>query len=94
MTRKSRILELATIIRARTEEIEIYLVDKGLPSPAFDVSVAKNLPSELHAAQHALLEASDELTALVQGPSQSLAAFAYEVLTKNSIALNLLLTDV
>ena len=79
MTCQSRISELAGIIQARTAEIEKYLLSRGLPLPSFEYSAANDLPQELRPAQHALLEASDELNALIQGPSQFLTMLAYEV---------------
>jgi len=78
-----RIAELTTIIQARGEEIEKYLSKKGLTYPSFDGDTSEDLPQELHAAQHALLEASDELTALVQGPRELLSTFAKEVRPNN-----------
>ncbi|KAF2730279.1 sterigmatocystin 8-O-methyltransferase precursor [Polyplosphaeria fusca] len=70
----SRIVELAGIIQDHTTKVDSYLSTHDLPAPSFDVSYPARvpLPPEIQASQDAVLEASDELTALLLGPAGSL----------------------
>lgn len=71
---RSRIVELAGIIQEHTAKVDSYLSSHDLPTPSFDVSYPARvaLPPEIQASQDAVLEASDELTALLLGPAGSL----------------------
>ncbi|PSN71469.1 putative O-methyltransferase [Corynespora cassiicola Philippines] len=73
-----RLHELAEILHVNANEIESYLEEKNLPYPSFDIGASESLPPELEDKQHELLEAADELVALVQGPKQHLSTFAQE----------------
>jgi hypothetical protein len=74
MSPKSRIAELASTIQEQTSKVDAYLAANNLPSPSFDVScpLRLSLPPEIQASRNAVLEASDELTALMLGPVESL----------------------
>ena len=66
----SRISELASIIAAKTAEIDTYTASEGLPSPSFDADSPPRLLLHPHvaASRQAILEATDELHALMLGP--------------------------
>ena len=81
---RSRIVELASIICAQAKTIEAQLVETNQPLPSFEVNAEDNLPPELYQSQRLLLQASDELMALVQGPRHMLSTFATEVCLDNS----------
>lgn len=74
MSSPSRIAELASIIHRETDKIDAYLASNNLPTPSFDVSCPPKLflPDEIQASRDAVLEASDELSALMLGPVESL----------------------
>ncbi|KAI9646648.1 hypothetical protein NHQ30_004645 [Ciborinia camelliae] len=74
MAPNTRIAELASIIQEQTSKVDAYLASKNLPSPSFDVSypLRLSLPPDIQASRNAVLEASDELTALMLGPVESL----------------------
>lgn len=66
----TRIAELSSIIATNTARIDSYLISQGLPSPSFDANAAPGLFATncLTAARQAVLEATYELHALMQGP--------------------------
>lgn len=67
----SRIVELASIITAKNNQIDDYLSTNHLPPLSFepnDESPKDTLPNSVQAAQNAILEATDELHALMLGP--------------------------
>lgn len=70
----SRIIELAGLISSNSQEIDNYLATNKLPSPSFneDGPVKLNLSAEIEGARIAVLNASAELQALLQGPDQLL----------------------
>lgn len=74
MSPTSRIAELASIIHEQTDKVDAYLASNNLPTPSFDISYPPtlSLPAEIQASRDAILEASDELTALMLGPVESL----------------------
>lgn len=74
MSPASRIAELASIIHEQTDKVDAYLTSNNLPTPSFDISCPPKLflPPEVQASRDAVLEASDELTALMLGPVESL----------------------
>ncbi|CAO1604437.1 hypothetical protein XANCAGTX0491_007994 [Xanthoria calcicola] len=74
MTVMTRIAELALIISTNTEQVDAHLARRGLPSPSFDPdSPAGTLrDSQIVAARLAILEATDELHALMLGPVELL----------------------
>ncbi|KAF7508285.1 hypothetical protein GJ744_009430 [Endocarpon pusillum] len=68
MSQPSRISELSAVIQTSTSKIDEYLSAKGLPPLSFDVHSASKPPDAILPFQTAILEAIDELHALVQGP--------------------------
>ena len=67
----SRIAELASIISSNTTQVDDYISTHGLPPLSFEPSQDSEqatLPTTIQAAQHAVLEATDELNALMLGP--------------------------
>ncbi|KAI4280706.1 MAG: hypothetical protein L6R35_005840 [Caloplaca aegaea] len=75
----SRIAELATIIATHTKQIDAHLATKGLPSPSFDPESPAEalLDSEVIASRQSILDATDELHALMQGPVDIITARPY-----------------
>ncbi|KAK7192329.1 hypothetical protein DPSP01_004918 [Paraphaeosphaeria sporulosa] len=67
---QSRIAELAAAVAQNTQLIDQYLSEKGLPHPSFDATGPAdfNLPPELEQARVAVLQATQELNDLLQGP--------------------------
>ena len=67
----SRITELASIIAAKTTEIDNYTIAERLPSPSFDADIPPDLllTPTIAASRQAILEATDELHALMLGPA-------------------------
>ncbi|TEY80408.1 hypothetical protein BOTCAL_0038g00060 [Botryotinia calthae] len=57
-----------------TSKVDEYLASNNIPFPSFDVScpLQLSLPPDVQASRNAVLEASDELTALMLGPVGSL----------------------
>lgn len=74
MSPTTRIVELAATIQKRTSKVDEYLEYNSIPSPSFDVSspLRLSLPPDIQTSRNAVLEASDELTALMLGPVESL----------------------
>lgn len=74
MTVMTRIAELALIISTNTEEVDAHLARRGLPSPSFDPDGPAGAlrDSQIAAARLAILEATDELHALMLGPVELL----------------------
>lgn len=66
----NRIAELSSIIGSNTTEINDYLSSKGLPAPSFEPDVPPSFVQEksIAACRQAILEATDELHALMLGP--------------------------
>ena len=66
--------ELAAIITSNTERIDAHLAHRGLPSPSFEPESPPRalLEDGVIASRQAVLEATDELHALVQGPVELL----------------------
>lgn len=71
---QSRLAELANAVAVHTQRIDSYLCDKALPLPSFaaDNPVDLGLPPELEQSRLAVLEASQELNDLLQGPKDLL----------------------
>ncbi|KAL9594232.1 MAG: hypothetical protein Q9219_007149 [cf. Caloplaca sp. 3 TL-2023] len=67
----SRIAELAATIVANTKQVDTHFANKGLQGPSFDPdgSAGAVLDGEIAASRLALLNATDELHALMQGPA-------------------------
>jgi hypothetical protein len=66
----SRIVELSSSIAENTRKVDEYFCTNGLPSPSFEASTPPDLPlpPEVMQAKEAVLEAMDELQALLLGP--------------------------
>ena len=67
---RSRIAELASLIANRTADIDNHLAAKGLPTPSFDADQPTHLlnDSKLATSRRNIIEATDELHALMLGP--------------------------
>ena len=68
MASLSRITELAATIQALSTKLESFCFSNGLDPPSFELGTAPKLPDEIQDVQAAILEATDELSVLVQGP--------------------------
>ena len=70
MASHSRITELASTIQVRTAEIDDFFTGQCLPTPSFavDYPPVTPLPENVSASRDVLLDAMDELHALIQGP--------------------------
>lgn len=66
----SRIAELSSLIAHNTADVKNHLEADGLPCPTFDVDQPPMLVHnpKIAAARQAILEATDELHALMLGP--------------------------
>lgn len=66
----TRIIELSELIASNTKKIDEYLAANSLPTPSFDEDgpVQLKLSPELDGARSAVMNASAELQALLQGP--------------------------
>lgn len=66
----SRIAELANIISRNTKHIDEHFAAEGLPTPSFDVDSPPRalLDSRVIASRQLILDATDELHALMLGP--------------------------
>ncbi|TVY16272.1 O-methyltransferase gsfB [Lachnellula arida] len=74
MVLTSRIVELSATIHEQTTKVDAFLAANNLPTPSFDISCPPklSLPPDIQASREAVLEATDELTALMLGPVESL----------------------
>ena len=66
----SRIAELSSLIATHTAKIDASLASRNLPSPSFGPKQPPGLfaDEEVTHSRQAVLEATDELHALMQGP--------------------------
>ena len=71
---QSHIATLAAAIAENTQRIDKYLEDNDLPHPGFDADAPADLglPPELEQARVAVLQATQELNDLLQGPRELL----------------------
>ena len=67
---RSRIAELASLIANSTADIDNHLAAKGLPTPSFNADQPTHLldDSDLAISRRNIIEATDELHALMLGP--------------------------
>lgn len=67
---QSRIAELATTVAHHTQRVDSYLAERGLPCPSFEADgpVDLALPPEIEKSRTVVLQASQELNDLLQGP--------------------------
>ena len=84
----TRITELSSIISSATSKYDNYLSTHALPTPSFDPGAPPflPLPSDVAEAKQIILEAADELHALVAGPLGTLFT-PYVSSTLTSISL-------
>ena len=70
MRPSTQILELAGVIHARTVKIEEFLSVHNVPQASFDIDspLAVPLPEPLSSAREEVLDALDQLHALLLGP--------------------------
>jgi len=70
MSSPSRIAELSAVVASHTKQIDDYLTENGLLQPSFDANgpVDLQLPPQLEQARAIVLQASQELNDLLQGP--------------------------
>jgi hypothetical protein len=73
-----RIVELANVIQTSVDKIDGYLISKDLPTPSF---AADNPPRllfgngpEIDNARQSVVDATDELQALMMGPTGILSS--------------------
>lgn len=66
----TRITELSSVISSVTSKYDDYLSAQGLPTPSFDPGAPPflPLPPDVAEAKQLILEATDELHALIAGP--------------------------
>ena len=66
----SRIAELACLIQLNTAKVDDFINSQGLPPLDFDISIPSQLqlPDTILASSNAVVEATDELQALMLGP--------------------------
>ncbi|KAL8856173.1 MAG: hypothetical protein Q9178_007211 [Gyalolechia marmorata] len=85
----TRITELAAIIADNTKHVDAHLAQRGLPSPSFDPDSPAGalLHSDVIASRRAILEATDELHALMRGPVDILTRQPVSILYKPVIAI-------
>ena len=67
-----RITELAAIVSQNTEAISSHIKKHNLPPLSFAASAPMALPEELEGARTAVVEATEELKLLMQGPKEML----------------------
>ncbi|KAI1098865.1 putative O-methyltransferase [Jackrogersella minutella] len=67
---QSRIAELAATVATHTQRIDGYLSQQGLPYPSFEANGPSDLqlPPDIEQSRGIVLEASQELNDLLQGP--------------------------
>lgn len=85
-----RINELAKLIATHTEKLDTYLVSQNLPLPSFDADYEAPLvlDGDVASSRQIILEATDELHALVNGPYSILTTMPVRILW-NPVLLHL-----
>ncbi|KAI0868318.1 hypothetical protein GGS24DRAFT_506898 [Hypoxylon argillaceum] len=71
---QSRITQLASIVASSTQKIDEYIAQNSLPYPSFDPDAPADLglPPDLEKQRAAVLEATQGLNDLLQGPRELL----------------------
>lgn len=66
----SRTAELACLIQLNTAKVDNFITSQGLPPLSFDISMPSQLqlPDTIVASSNVVIEATDELHALMLGP--------------------------
>ena len=80
-----RITELAAIVSRNTEQISSYLGQHSLAPPSFDADAPLDLPEVLRSARKAVVEATEELKSLMQGPKEAIKS---ETVSPSSLSLH------
>ena len=85
----SRIAELSEIIARGTRDIDEHLEAEGLPSPSFDANSPPRslLDSRIVASRQAILEATDELHALMLGPIGTFTALPVRIVSTDDLQI-------
>lgn len=83
----SRIVQLAETIQSNTSKVDTHFTLQNLPSPSFDHDFPASLPEEIEQARNAIIHAADEISELMQGPSQLLETPPSLVRTPSLLAL-------
>lgn len=80
-SRQSRIAELANTVAQHTQRVDNYLAEEGLSYPSFEADgpLDLGLPPEIEESREIVLQASQELNDLLQGPRDLL--FNHQVCT-------------
>lgn len=67
----SRIVELAHSIQTNTSKMDQYFSSHGIPTPSFDIEtpLRLDLPNDIAEYRMAIIEDTDELHSLIQGPT-------------------------
>ncbi len=80
----TRIAELSSLIADNTAKIDAYLASNGASTPSFDATTPSHvlLNSNIAGPRQIVLEATDELHALVLGPVGVLANPSVRAYTK------------
>lgn len=78
MANQTRITELSSLIARETEKINDFFAAQGLPAPSFDEDAPISLPipddaKDIVTARILVIEACNELKALLKGPKELLA---------------------
>ena len=73
----TRIADLAAAIHSNTTKLDEYLKAQGIKSPSFDIDAPEklDLPPAIAGLREHILDATDELHHIVQGPVQYLTGF-------------------
>jgi hypothetical protein len=71
-SKPTRIAELAAVVASHTRQIDDYINTQGLPQPSFDTTgpAELQLPPQLEQARTIVLQATQELNDLLQGPRE------------------------
>ena len=83
--------ELAAIIATNTRQLDAYFAKEGLPSPSFDQNSPAGLllNSDVVGYRQAILDATDELHALMQGPIDILSRQPVSIREPSSWSLSI-----
>lgn len=90
ISKQPSIAELADIIKENTNKYEKYLISKGLQLPSHNASTESptpfsvKLPQEIVVARDAAVNASQELSLLLEGPARNIISGTSEVRARSS----------
>ncbi|KAH3967279.1 hypothetical protein HBI24_208500 [Parastagonospora nodorum] len=93
----SRMIQLATTISKNAEVVDSYLNSRDLPTPSFDAECPERLlfghGEEIDGARQAVVDATDELQALMLGPTGLLSSLFHNSLLSIQAILRFNLLD-